>query len=154
MSLAFATFDDADYSTIVSYALRVVFAVYTFMVAARAINKDTIGSHSEAMWHLSALTFMGFAFFFATAILPPLASATEAPEQSSVVLKVLGWVVIALDVASFAIASSIPHGPPLHFDQNKIYSEKTIASTTHGENANVCGIVGLLLPLSFAFSLF
>jgi hypothetical protein len=148
-SLGFSA-STADLSTIATYTLRLVFTIYILILAVRSMNQDSTDTHSESLWHLSS--FAASALLFATAILPPTPiPVAEASSQTLDVFKSLGWASLALYFISFAIISTIPQGPPLHFDPEKIYSEKTIATTTNVAPDNVCGVTGafpniLMLP--------
>src|ERR1700691_1644511 len=74
VSLGFSV-STTDPSAITTYALRLIFAIYTLILAVRSINQDTIEPHSESLWHLSCLTFMASALLFGTVILPPTPTA-------------------------------------------------------------------------------
>jgi hypothetical protein len=143
VSLGFSA-STADPSAISTYTLRMIFAIYNLTLSVRSVNRDNVELHSESLWHLSSLTFLGSFLLFATAILPTSnLPITEAFYQASATLKSLEWAVITLEFGSFVIVSTIPQGPPLHFDPGMIYSEKTIASTTNVSLDNVCGVTGM-----------
>jgi hypothetical protein len=137
VSLGFSA-STGDPSAITTYVLRLFFGTYTLILATRSINQDNIEQHSESLWHLSSLTFLASALLFAIAILPAFADALY---KTSAPLKSLGWTVLALQFVSFVIVSTIPQGPSLRFDPERIYSGKTIASTTNIARDNVCGVI-------------
>ena len=133
----------ADSSTITTYTLRLIFAIYTLILGVRSINQNAIEPHSESLWHLSTLTFIASALRFSTAILPSTdALVAEVSHQTLAMLKLFGWIGLAFHFISFIIVSTIQQGPELHFDPEKIYSEKTVASITNVDPGNVCGITG------------
>lgn len=138
-------------TTVTTYVLRLIFAIYVLVLGVRSVNQDAIESHSASLWHISTLTFFSIVVNFGTIILPPtpapVGKASIEIEQASTVLKGLGWTVIALYCVAFAIASNVPQGPPLRFEPEHIYSQKTIASTTNASPDNVCGVTGTLLLL-------
>ena len=132
----------ANPSAIATYSLRLIFAIYTLILAVRSVNQDTIDLHSESVWHLSSLTFIVSVLLFGTAILPPTDAVLVISHQTPALLKSLGWAELALNFISFLVVSNIPQGPPLHFDPERLYSEKTIASITNVTPDNVCGVTG------------
>jgi len=145
VSLGFSV-STANPSAITIYTLRLIFAIYTLILAVRSVNQDEMESHSESLWHLSSLTFLVSALLFATAILPSAnLPVTVAELQTSATLNSLGWATLALEFLSFAIVSTIPQGPSLHFDPKRIYSDNTIASTTNVALENVCGVTGMFI---------
>lgn len=149
VSLGFsATIEDPE--TIATHSLRLIFAIYVLVLAVRSINQDTIESHSVSLWHISTLTFVSAVVNFGTIILPPtpapVGKTSVAIEETSTVLTYLGWTAIALYCVAFIIASTLPQGPPLRFEPEHIYSQKTIASTTNTSPDNVCGVTGMFFP--------
>ena len=150
VSLGFsATIEDPK--IVPTYVLRLTFAIYVLVLAVRSINQDTITSHSVSLWHISILTFLSDVVNFGTIILPPtpapVGGASVAIEDTSTVLRSLGWTAIALYCAAIIISSTLPQGPPLRFEPERMYSQKTIASATNASPDNVCGITGTFLHL-------
>lgn len=77
------------------------------------------------------------------------------PETSSVtrndldgILPGLWWAIFVLYALVFAISTTVPLGPKLHYPPERIYSEKIVAATTNKDEENVCGLVGASYPTS------
>ena len=127
------------------YALHTVFALYTFLIAARSITQNTAEYHSESILHLTVLLSFAAAFLAWTAILPgtppPVTTTSINDEQF---LKSLWYTLTVIYIAVTILAYSTPLGPPLHYSPSDIYSEKTVASITNTDQENVCGIISRL----------
>jgi hypothetical protein len=76
-----------------------------------------------------------------TAILP--ATPAAVPQLLSTYttgLKVLWWTSLAIAGLTMLICTTVPRGPRLHFPSERIYSEKTLATTTNHVRDNVSGL--------------
>ncbi|KZP24950.1 multidrug resistance-associated ABC transporter [Athelia psychrophila] len=134
VALAFAAIavdNGAPGHTLAGLVLRVLFALYTLILAVRSINYDVIGPHADALWHLSMLTFAATATLFATAILPaPLSispSLTDLIVSSTSGPLALTWTTTVLYTIAMLLAATLPHGPDLHYDPSHIYAPATLA---------------------------
>ncbi|KAI0331721.1 multidrug resistance-associated ABC transporter [Cubamyces sp. BRFM 1775] len=132
---------EEDELNITVYSLHVAFALYTVVIALRAVNK-TYSHHAYSIIHLSALTFLATVLLTATAILPSKPMPRISVFRSSSVPLALWYTVYALYAVSMAIAITTPRGPPLHFPADKIYSQKTVMQITSNYEDNVCGVTG------------
>ncbi|KAI8972894.1 ATP-binding cassette transporter [Trametes punicea] len=130
---------EEDRLNIAVYSLQLVFALYTLVVAVRAVNQ-TYSHHSRSVVHLSVLTFFATALLTTTAILPSKPMPVISVFGSSTPPLALWYTVYALYAVCMAIVATTPRGPPLHFPSEKIYSEKTLMQVTSHYEDNVCGI--------------
>ncbi|KAF9484310.1 multidrug resistance-associated ABC transporter [Pholiota conissans] len=124
------------------YALHTIFALYTFLIAARSIAQNTAEYHSESILHLTVLLSFAAAFLAWTAILPgtpPPVATTSINDEPF--LKSLWYTLTVIYIAVTVLAFSTPLGPPLYYPPSAIYSEKTVASITNTDQENVCGII-------------
>ena len=142
VSLGWSIIEEDDLNILV-YSLHAVFALYTVVIALRAVNK-TYSHHAYSIIHLSALTFLATVLLTATAILPSKPMPIISVFRSSSVPLALWYTVYALYAVSMAIAVTTPRGPPLHFPADKIYSQKTVMQITSNYEDNVCGVTGTL----------
>ncbi|KAI0641508.1 multidrug resistance-associated ABC transporter [Trametes meyenii] len=140
VSLGWAMTEE-DRLGIIIYSLHVAFALYTLVVAVRAVN-HTYSHHAHSIVHLSILTFFATALLTTTAILPSEPMPVVAGLRASGVPLALWYTVYALYTVSMAIAVTVPRGPPLHFPSEKIYSDKTLMQVTSHYQDNVCGVTG------------
>ncbi|KAI0754233.1 multidrug resistance-associated ABC transporter [Daedaleopsis nitida] len=140
--LGWSTVED-DKQNIAVYSLQVAFALYTHVVAARAITQ-TYSAHSRSIVHLSALTFVATVLLTTIAIIPnsPFPGPVTSIYESSTAPFALRYSVVVLYAVTLVIAATTPRGPPLHFPTEQIYSEKTLMQTTSKYDDNVCGITG------------
>lgn len=129
-----ATMNDRE--AIAIYALRVVFTMYTLTLAVRSINQIP---HFESMVHISALTFLVTTLLFVTSIIPS-EHVVSVLANHSAILKGLTWTLLILHSVSFAVASTIPQSPPLHYPPENIYQGKIIPENIDPSQDNVCGI--------------
>ena len=138
-----------DKQNIAVYSLHVAFALYTLLVAGRAINQ-TYTSHARSIVHLCVLVFVATSLLTATAILPstPFPGPITSIFQGSGAPLALWYAVLALYAVCLVIAATTPRGPRLHYPSEQIYSEKTLMQITSKYDDNVCGIVGTHPPLS------
>ncbi|KAI0717016.1 multidrug resistance-associated ABC transporter [Earliella scabrosa] len=132
-----------DKQNIAVYSLHVAFALYTLLVAGRAINQ-TYTSHARSIVHLCVLVFVATSLLTATAILPstPFPGPITSIFQRSGAPLALWYAVLALYAVCLVIAATTPRGPRLHYPSEQIYSEKTLMQITSKYDDNVCGIVG------------
>ncbi|ETW77907.1 ABC transporter [Heterobasidion irregulare TC 32-1] len=128
------------------FALHALFAAYLLLRAVSALAQDTTGPHTESIVHLSALSTLALALLGITALLP----TEHAFEYSHVAA--LWHTVLALYAAAAIVAVTTPTGPPLHFPESQIYSEKTVAAITNKTHDNVCGITGASVWDTLLFS--
>ena len=127
-----------DHQAAVIYALRVVFSIYTVVLALHSINQIP---HFESIVHISALTFFFTTLLFVSLIIPSVdTSILMVAANGSAALRGMSWVVVALHFVAFAVASTIPQSPPLHYALEKIYSGKIVTTNTDIFQDNVCGI--------------
>ncbi|KAF7972890.1 hypothetical protein HWV62_16688 [Athelia sp. TMB] len=155
LTFAIAAVDKISARTLAAYILRMLFALYTLLISVHAINLDTIGPHSSAMWHLSMLTFVSAVTLFSASILPaPLSLAPAIVDPSAPVVAPLTWATTALYFLSTLLASTLPHGPDLNYDPVNIYASATILSATNVSASNVCGIAtaSVLSYLTFSYT--
>ncbi|KAI0631355.1 hypothetical protein C8Q77DRAFT_202931 [Trametes polyzona] len=152
VSLGWSIAED-DRTNIAVYSLHVAFALYTLVLAARAINQ-TYSQHSSSIIHLSALTFFATVLLTITALLPSEPLPVVSVFQSSVTPLALWYTVYALYAICMAIIVTTPRGPPLHFPSSKIYSDKTLMQVTSNYEDNVCGMpsVSVLDYLLFSYT--
>ncbi|KAI0631359.1 ABC transporter type 1, transmembrane domain-containing protein [Trametes polyzona] len=152
VSLGWSIAED-DRTNIAVYSLHVAFALYTLVLAARAINQ-TYSQHSSSIIHLSALTFFATVLLTITALLPSQPLPVVSVFQSSVTPLALWYTVYALYAICMAIIVTTPRGPPLHFPSSKIYSDKTLMQVTSNYEDNVCGMpsVSVLDYLLFSYT--
>lgn len=131
---------EEDRKDIIIYALQVFFAFYNFCVAVRSIRQIN-PYHTHSVTLLFALTMLTATLLITIAILPtsPVPSASMVQATTP---KALWYITLALYCISAVIAITMPTGPLLHFPSERIYSEKTIQSTTTKYADNVCGVVG------------
>jgi hypothetical protein len=127
-----------DHQAVVTYTLRVVFSIYTVVLAVHSINQVP---HFESIVHISALTFFFTTLLFVSSIIPSVdTSVLMVLVNGSAVLRGMSWAVVALHFVAFAVASTIPQSPPLHYALEKIYSGTIVATNTDISQDNVCGI--------------
>ncbi|KAI9068084.1 multidrug resistance-associated ABC transporter [Trametes sanguinea] len=152
VSLGWAIIDE-DKLNITVYSLQVVFALYTLVIAAKAVNQ-TYSHHSHAIIHLSALLFLAATLLTTTAILPsrPMPAVSILGYDSAPLA--LWYTAYALYIVCMAVAVTTPRGPPLHFPSEKIYSDKTLMQVTSHYEDNVCGVtnVSVLDYLLFSYT--
>ncbi|CDO71111.1 hypothetical protein BN946_scf184844.g115 [Trametes cinnabarina] len=130
---------DEDNLNITVYVLKLAFALYTLIIAVRAVNQ-TDSRHSHAIIHLSALTFLATVLLTTTAILPSKPLPVISILRYGTAPLALWYAVYALYAICMAIAVTTPRGPPLHFPSERIYSEKTLMQVTSHYDDNVCGV--------------
>ncbi|KDQ21679.1 hypothetical protein BOTBODRAFT_26106 [Botryobasidium botryosum FD-172 SS1] len=130
--------DEGSKPAVASAVLRLVFSLYLLVLCVLSLSQSTIETHWPTTIHLSALTTFAFSIFGASALLPvdSLASAVRSDAASSLTL-----TSIALLFVAAIITSTMPRGPPVYFPAEKIYSPKTLQSSTFARKDNVCGIV-------------
>ncbi|KAJ2992922.1 hypothetical protein NUW54_g7822 [Trametes sanguinea] len=152
VSLGWAIIDEDNFNIIV-YSLQVVFALYTLVIAARAVNQ-TYSHHSHAIIHLSALSFLAATLLTTTAILPSRPMPVVSILGYGSAPLALWYTAYALYIICMAVAVTTPRGPPLHFPSEKIYSDKTLMQVTSHYEDNVCGVtnVSVLDYLLFSYT--
>lgn len=123
------------------HILRLLFSIYVLILALRSISQDNASEHSESLWHLTVLTFAAAALLFGAAIIPPNQNVVTSQEISLLSI-LLEWGALGLYIIAFLISSTIPQGPPLHFEPGGIYSQSIISSITNTARENVCGVIG------------
>ncbi|KAH9947499.1 multidrug resistance-associated ABC transporter [Amylocystis lapponica] len=142
---------EGNRSNTTAHILHAVFALYTLLVAIRAVNQED-RAHEASVIHLSVLTFFATSLLFATAILPSSQSADVNILESPAVPIALWYATLALYFVSLVIAATTPCGPPLHFPAERIYSDKILMSATLKEEGNVCGVTGASVWDTLLFS--
>ena len=136
---------EGDKENVVVYALYVAFALYTLSLSGASINQ-TYSRHSNALVHLSGLTFVAVLLLGTTAILPSKPPpAVSIFRHESGAPHGLWYATLALYAVCLFMAATTPRGPPLHFPSAEIYSDKTLMQITSKYEDNVCGITGTLV---------
>ncbi|OJT05133.1 ABC transporter ATP-binding protein/permease VMR1, partial [Trametes pubescens] len=128
-----------DRQNITVYALQIAYALYTLILAVRAVNQ-TYSKHAHSIIHLSALNFFATVLLGVTAILPAKPLPVVSVFTESTAPWALWYAVSALYAVCTAIAATTPRGPPLHFPTSKLYSDKTLMQITSTYEDNVCGM--------------
>lgn len=123
-------------------ALRLLFDLYMLAVSIVWVTQHDVDTHWPTTVHLSALSGFAFLMLAVTAIVPasPPPATTVADAAYSGALQGLWYASLAISFVVFAICSTVPRGPPLHFPSERIYSEKTLATSTTHVPDNVCGL--------------
>ncbi|THH21147.1 hypothetical protein EW146_g360 [Bondarzewia mesenterica] len=134
---------------IIVYTLHVVFAAYLVILSVFAINQNTPKPHTESIYHLSSLILPAVALLGTTALLPTTQIIATSQEPA---IRALWYTVLALYIASFSLVITTPTGPPLHFPNERIYSEKTVAAITNRAEDNVSGVTGASVWGTLLFS--
>ncbi|KAH7096201.1 multidrug resistance-associated ABC transporter [Auriculariales sp. MPI-PUGE-AT-0066] len=147
------TAGDVPTADAVAFLLRLLFTVYCLAVSIVWVSQNEVDPHWATTIHLSALTTLHAFLLLVTAILPE----SPAPSTSSMVaypavLIGLWYTNLVLSWAIAVICITIPRGPLLHFPSERIYSEKTLGTTTTHVPDNVSASVSCSVWDIFLFS--
>ncbi|KZV87123.1 multidrug resistance-associated ABC transporter [Exidia glandulosa HHB12029] len=131
---------DVPGADVVALGLRLLFELYLLAMSIVWVTQNTVDNHWPTTVHLSALTGIQLAFLIVTAIvpdsLPPATTVTGSSYGGA--LQGLWYASLATTFVVFAICSTVPRGPLLHYPSERIYSEKTLATSTTHVPDNVC----------------
>jgi hypothetical protein len=144
VSLGWSIITEETYHIIV-FSLRLVFTLYVLIMSLRSVGLTTIGENSESLIHIAALSFLAVFALGIAAMLPsrPSPSEDNVGDGTSVILVYFWYTITVLYILACYVSATMPHGPPLHFPPNLIYSEKTVAASANMQQDNVCGITGM-----------
>lgn len=136
---------DVARTDVLALGFRLVFALYLLALSLRWVTQSNVDEHWPTTVHLSALTAAEFFLLTITAILPDTPAPAPmilriAGHEYPIALKALWYASYALITITFAICSTVPRGPLLHFPSDQIYAEKTLATSTTRVPDNVCGL--------------
>ncbi|KZT35927.1 hypothetical protein SISSUDRAFT_1064088 [Sistotremastrum suecicum HHB10207 ss-3] len=153
-SITLSEASSIDTKIIITDVLNILFTIYLLVITTLAISYSDIDRHWPSVVHIASLTVSKSLSGVVIALVPGSRISTSAPLRLAVLLsKIVGGeeldsqVVDALWYTTFAlywitaiIAMGTSRGPELHFPSEKIYSEKTLATTTNKDPYNVCGV--------------
>ncbi|KAF7316261.1 Multidrug resistance-associated ABC transporter protein [Mycena indigotica] len=136
-SLGLSVFHKEENSQIITYALYLAYALYSFGFAVFAVKGNDVQSNSERIWHLCALSTIPALSLAFIAILP-----SNTIVISSNTIDQLWYGVLAVYILASVVSWTTPLGPALHYPPDDIYSPKTVATLTNTDQENVTGVVG------------
>ncbi|KAJ7598811.1 multidrug resistance-associated ABC transporter [Mycena floridula] len=136
---------DGDAASVTSYSAFVLFSLYVFALAARAVRQNSTDFHGESITHLFCLISAAALSFTVSTILPakPLAVITESDPEPNSALSIMWTCTTVLFIVADLIICTTPFGPAMHYPSEAIYSEKI---------ENVCGVVGASIWDQLMFS--
>ncbi|KAF7343129.1 ATP-dependent bile acid permease [Mycena venus] len=133
-------------------ASNLFFAMYLLAIAASSISRQTVGTHTESIWHLASLTMLAVPLMGFSAILPAENLPVIALQTPDSILPALWYTAFALNILALVTALDTPLGPDLHYPPSAIYSEKTTLAITNKEENNVAGNYGASIWSGLFFS--
>lgn len=132
---------DVSTADAVAFVLRLLFSLYCLSVSIVWVTQNDVEHHWPTTVHLSALTTLEFALLVVTALLPDAsAPAPSAVSGYGAALRGMWYATLALSGVASVICTTVPRGPLLHFPSEKIYNEKTLATTSTRVLDNVSGV--------------
>ena len=161
ISLGWAIADEDRHKSIV-YSLHLIFALYVFLLSARAVRHQDTDSHSESILHLTTLTTVACLLLGVITILPesqppvkalsvyhvirPRSYHHDPANKEDPVLMGLWYILVFVYTIACIVIFRTPLGPLLYYPPSNIYSEKTVQSITNTDENNVAGITSLSIP--------
>ncbi|KAJ7589555.1 multidrug resistance-associated ABC transporter [Mycena floridula] len=124
---------DGDTASVTSYSALVLFSLYVFALAARAVGQNSTDFHGESITHLFCLISAAALSFAVSTILPADPEPNSGLSISTTILLIVADLIIC----------TTPFGPAMHYPPDAIYSEKI---------ENVCGVVGASIWDQLLFS--
>ncbi|KAK7000595.1 ATP-dependent bile acid permease [Favolaschia claudopus] len=131
--LAFELGFGADHTFVHAWSLS--FSLYLFLIATLSIRRQSATLHTESVWHLTTLSFVGSLLSGISLFLPASSDTQEVRSPFPI-------TVLFLLFATFLVAINTPCGPDLHFPPSAIYSGKIVEGITKQEQHNVSGVYG------------
>ncbi|KAJ7065639.1 multidrug resistance-associated ABC transporter [Mycena amicta] len=122
--------------------LHLTFALYVLAVTFTAISRQTVHTHTAALWHLSLLNLfaagcLGFGLLRPEGQEPVVVNDTAVSLEHGFKLGAFACYVVLT-----GLLATTPCGPALYYPPEAIYSDKMFHETERKEESNVAGIYG------------